>query len=63
MGGGGMGGGGMGHGAGQQGKEKRRDPNLSPDEDLYIEDRAHTEPVIGRQAPPRRRKEDGKESS
>ncbi|GAS88998.1 PPE domain-containing protein [Mycolicibacterium brisbanense] len=63
MGGGGMGGGGMGHGGGQQGKEKRRDPNLSPDEDLYIEDRAHTEPVIGRQAPPRRRKEDGKESS
>jgi hypothetical protein len=61
--GGGMGGGGMGHGSGQQGKEKRRDPNLSPDEDLYKEDRAWTEPVIGRQNPPRRRKEDGKESS
>jgi hypothetical protein len=60
--GGGMGGG-MGHGAGsQQGKEKRRDPNLSPDEDLYVEDRAHTEPVIGRQAPPRRRREPDKES-
>ena len=60
MGGGGMGG--MGHGGGRQGKEKRRDPNLSPEEDLYIEDRAHTESVIGHQ-PQRRRKEGGKESS
>ncbi|ORA36332.1 hypothetical protein BST13_12355 [Mycobacterium aquaticum] len=62
MGGGGMGGG-MGHGAGQQGKEKRRDPRLSPDEDLYKEDRAWTEPVIGRQIPQRRRKENVKEPS
>jgi hypothetical protein len=38
----------MGHGAGHnQGKEKRRDPNLSPDEDLYTEDRPWTEAVIG----------------
>lgn len=45
--GGGMGG--MGHGGGgaQQSKEKRRDPNLSPDEDLYTEDRPWTEGVIG----------------
>ncbi|ORA27800.1 hypothetical protein BST13_29805 [Mycobacterium aquaticum] len=62
MGGGGMGGGGMGHGGGQQGKEKRRDPNLSPDEDLYKEDRAWTEPVIGRQSPQRRKAPDGKDS-
>lgn len=62
MGGGGMGGG-MGHGAGKQGKEKRRDPKLSPDEDLYKEDRAWTEPVIGRQIPQRRRKENVKEPS
>ena len=60
---GGMGGGmaPMGHGAGQnQGKEKRRDPNLAPDEDLYTEDRPWTEAVIGN----RRRKDvqDGKES-
>ena len=38
----------MGHGAGaQQGKEKRRDPRLAPDEDLYTEDRPWTEAVIG----------------
>jgi len=47
---GGMGGGmapmhGAGHG--NQGKERRRDPNLSPDEDLYTEDRPWTEAVIG----------------
>ena len=42
-----------GAGAGQQGKEKRRDPRLAPDEDLYTEDRAWTEGVIGN----RRRKE------
>jgi hypothetical protein len=52
MGGGmaGMGGGmgGMGHGGGAQpGKEKRRDPNLAPDEDLYTEDRPWTEGIIG----------------
>jgi hypothetical protein len=49
--GGGMGGGmgGMGHGAGgaSPGKEKRRDPNTAPDEDLYTEDRPWTEGVIG----------------
>jgi hypothetical protein len=51
----------MGHGAGHnQGKEKRRDPNLAPDEDLYTEDRPWTEAVIGN----RRRRDvaDGKES-
>jgi hypothetical protein len=50
----------MGHGAGHnQGKEKRRDPSLAPDEDLYTEDRPWTEAVIGN----RRRKDvaDGKE--
>ncbi len=49
------------HGAGHnQGKEKRRDPNLAPDEDLYTEDRPWTEAVIGN----RRRRDvaDGKES-
>ena len=53
---GGMGGGmgPMGHGGGhQQGKEKRRDPGLSPDEALYEEDRPWTEAVIGN----RRRKD------
>lgn len=59
---GGMGGGmaPMGHGAGAlQGKEKRRDPRLAPDEDLYAEDRPWTEAVIGN----RRRREvgDGRE--
>lgn len=49
--GGGMGG--MGHGGGMQGKEKRRDPRFAPDEELYVEDRAYTEPVIGN----RRRKD------
>jgi hypothetical protein len=52
---GGAAGGGMGggmapmHAAGHnnQGKDKRRDPNLSPDEDLYTEDRSWTEAVIG----------------
>ncbi|MGB5112311.1 MAG: hypothetical protein WBO08_12175 [Mycobacterium sp.] len=43
--GGGMGG--MGHGGGQQGKEKRRDARFTPDEGVYVEDRAYTEPVIG----------------
>ncbi|MDZ7885850.1 MAG: hypothetical protein U5N53_24405 [Mycobacterium sp.] len=53
--GGGMGGGmgGMGHGGGQQGKEKRRDPRFAPDDELYVEERAYTEPVIGN----RRRKD------
>jgi ESX-1 secreted protein B PE domain/PPE family len=61
--GGGMGGGmapmhGAGHG--NQGKEKRRDPSLSPDEDLYTEDRPWTEPVIGNRR--RRDVQEGKES-
>ena len=44
----------------QQGKEKRRDPRLAPDEDLYTEDRPWTEAVVGN----RRRKDvqDGKEA-
>lgn len=51
----------MGHGAGHnQGKEKRRDPNLAPDEDLYTEDRPWTEAVIGNRR--RRDVQDGKES-
>ena len=51
----------MGHGAGHnQGKEKRRDPNLSPDEDLYTEDRPWTEAVIGNRR--RRNVQDGKEA-
>jgi hypothetical protein len=45
--GGGMGGAPMGHGQAPSGKEKRRTPGLSPDEDLYVEDREHTEEVIG----------------
>ena len=47
--GGGMGGLGAGHGQGQ-GKEKRRNAQLAEDEDLYKEDRAWTEAVIGRRA-------------
>jgi hypothetical protein len=49
------------HGAGHNpGKEKRRDPKLAPDEDLYTEDRPWTEAVIGN----RRRRDvaDDKES-
>lgn len=47
--GGGMGGGmgGMGHGNRESGKEKKRNPNLSPEESLYVEDRPYTDPVIG----------------
>lgn len=46
--GGAMGGmGGMGHGGAQQNQEKRRDPRLAADEEIYVEDRAYTEPVIG----------------
>jgi hypothetical protein len=48
-----------GAGHGNQGKEKRRDPNLSPDEDLYTEDRPWTEAVIGNR---RRRDVQDKES-
>lgn len=56
--GGGMGGMGGGHGQGGQGKEKRRNPNLTEDEELYVEDRAYTEAVIGRRA--RKDVKDGK---
>lgn len=44
---------GGGHGMGGQGggaKERRRTPGLSPDEELYVEDRPSTEPVIGLRA-------------
>ncbi|MCV7110612.1 PPE domain-containing protein [Mycolicibacterium setense] len=58
--GGGMGGMGGGHGQGQGGKEKRRDPNLSPDENLYVEDRAHTEGVIGLQSRRKRNPQEDK---
>lgn len=38
----------MGHGAGSnQGKEKKRSSELSPDESLYTEDRPWTEGVVG----------------
>ncbi|MGV0791218.1 PPE domain-containing protein [Mycolicibacterium sp. XJ1819] len=48
------------HGAGaQQGKEKRRDPRLAPDEDLYTEDRPWTEGVIGNRR--RREVQEGKQ--
>ena len=64
---GGMMGGGMGGGMGgahggqaQGGKEKRRTPGLSPDEDLYVEDREYTEEVIG--ARKRRTVQDPKDS-
>ncbi|MBX7449081.1 PPE domain-containing protein [Mycolicibacterium sp. 3033] len=58
--GGAMAGGGMGgmapmhgaHGAGGSG-DKKRNPQLSQDEEIYTEERPHTEPVIGLQ--PRRR--------
>jgi hypothetical protein len=50
---------GAGHGQGGE-KEKKRAPGLSPDEDIYTEDRPWTEAVIGN----RRRKDvqDNKES-
>ncbi|MBJ7341846.1 MAG: hypothetical protein JHC64_29415 [Mycolicibacterium sp.] len=60
---GGMMGGGMGgaHGGqAQGGKEKRRTPGLSPDEELYVEDREYTEEVIG--ARKRRTVQDPKDS-
>lgn len=56
-------GGGMGgaHGGqAQGGKEKRRTPGLSPDEDLYVEDRDYTEEVIGDRK--RRTVQDSKDS-
>lgn len=46
--GGGMGGGMGGHGGqAQGGKEKKRTPGLSPDEELYVEDREYTQGIIG----------------
>jgi hypothetical protein len=36
-----------GAGHGQGGKEKKRNPGLSPDENIYAEEREWTEPVIG----------------
>ena len=61
--GGGMGGGGMapmGHGAQGGSGEKKRNPQLTEDVPLYVEDRPHTEQVIG--VRPRRRgtPDDGK---
>jgi hypothetical protein len=53
---------GGGHGMGGQGggaKERRRTPGLSPDEELYVEDRPSTEPVIGLR--PRRGKDGGQD--
>lgn len=51
----------MAHGAGSlPGKEKRRDPRLAPDEDLYTEDRPWTEAVVGQQ---RRRRDDQEKST
>lgn len=57
--GGGMGGMGGGHGQGQGGKEKRRDAKLAPDEELYVEDRAYTEGVIGLQSRRKRNPQEG----
>lgn len=58
---GGMGGMPMGGGQGAPtGTEKKRSPGLSPDEDLYTEDRPHTEGIIGR---PERRAGQGKRDS
>lgn len=67
--GGGAMGGGMGgmapmmHGAHGNSGDKKRNPQLSEDEDLYTEDRPWTEPVIGNR--PRRRgaPDDGKKES
>jgi hypothetical protein len=60
-------GGGMGmapmHGAGMGGgqqQEKKRNPAVAPDEELYTEERPWTEPVIGHRR--RRETQDGKES-
>jgi hypothetical protein len=58
---GGMGGMPMGGGHGAPaGSEKKRTPGLSPDEELYTEDRPHTEGIIGR---PERRAGQGKRDS
>ncbi|MGB8402833.1 MAG: hypothetical protein WCE30_02020, partial [Mycobacterium sp.] len=51
----------MGHGSNREsGKEKKRNPNLSLDETLYVEDRDYTDPVIGHTR--RTRIDDPKES-
>ncbi|OBB57684.1 hypothetical protein A5757_19915 [Mycobacterium sp. 852013-51886_SCH5428379] len=52
-----MGGAGAGRGGGQ---DRKRTPGLSPDEDLYVEDRPFTEAIIGRQ--PRKGPQDNKDS-
>ena len=60
--GGGMPMGGAGAGQGQGGgSEKKRTPGLSPDEDLYSEDRPWTEAVIGNR-PRRKDVTEGKDS-
>ena len=56
-----MGGAGAGHGQGGGGSEKKRTPGLSPDEDLYSEDRPWTEAVIGNR-PRRKDVTEGKDS-
>ena len=43
-------------------RKVRRDPNLSPDEDLYVEDRDYTEAVIGHR-PRRAKKPDEKDAT
>jgi hypothetical protein len=60
--GGGMGGMAPMHGAGMGGQqqEKKRNPAVAPDEELYTEDRPWTEAVIGHRR--RRETQDGKES-
>ncbi|WP_422743182.1 PPE domain-containing protein [Mycobacterium sp. WMMD1722] len=52
-------GGGHGGGRGGGGQDRKRTPGLSPDEDLYVEDRPYTEAIIGRQA--RRGPQEGKD--
>jgi hypothetical protein len=58
-----MGGGMPMHGAGQGqgGKERKRTPGLAPDEDIYTEDRPHTEAIIGLRR--RREVQEDKDSS
>ena len=68
--GGAMAGGGMGGMApmmggprGGESGEKKRDPQLSEDEEIYTEERPHTEPVIGHRARRRGGPEDSKRES
>jgi hypothetical protein len=49
-----------GHGQAPGGKDKRRTPGFSPDEDVYVEDREYTEEVVGVRR--RRTVQDPKES-